>query len=212
MRPDLRQLLKDMKRYRGKVLKKGRFGPGCIREDLLALAYWVVEGDGKKDAVYPFSLPHLKFFQRCQAVVRRADIWVSAPRSQAERRALRDLEEIVLRLQKDKRFQDARGMPGKRLVRFYPGARYSAPDRCRVAKGGQASPAYRSSSSASATSRRDQKTSRTLSRRPAQVRRRRKPFQAVHFPARSFSNTLTNTWIAFSAIRSSRTRTARLSP
>ena len=109
VRPDLRQLLKDMKRYRGKVLKKGRFGPGCIREDLLALAYWVVEGDGKKDAVYPFSLPHLKFFQRCQAVVRRADIWVSAPRSQAERRALRDLEEIVLRLQKDKRFQDAAG-------------------------------------------------------------------------------------------------------
>ena len=109
VRSDLRQLLKEMKRYRGKVFKKGCFGPGRIREDLLALVHWVIEGEGKKDAVYPFSLPHLKFFQRCRAAMQRADIWVPAPRSQAERRALRHLEGLIRRLEKDKRFQAAVG-------------------------------------------------------------------------------------------------------
>jgi len=109
VRTDLRQLLKEMKRYRGKDPKKGSFGPGCIRQDMLALVHWVIEGEGKKDAMYPFSLPHLKFFQRCQAAMQRADIWVPTPRSQAERRALRHLEGLMRRLDKDKRFQDAVG-------------------------------------------------------------------------------------------------------
>jgi len=102
VRTDLRQLLKEMKRYRGT-------GPGCIREDLLALVHWVIEGEGKKDAMYPFSLPYLEFFQRCQAAMRRADIWVPTPRSQAERRALRHLEGLMRRLEKDKRLQEAVG-------------------------------------------------------------------------------------------------------
>ena len=104
VRTDLRQLLKEMKRYRGKDPKKGCFGPGRIREDLLALVHWVIEGEGKKDAMYPFSLPHLEFFQRCRGAMQRADIWVPTPRSQAERRALRHLEGIMRRLEKDKRF------------------------------------------------------------------------------------------------------------
>jgi hypothetical protein len=102
VRTDLRQLLKEMKRYRGT-------GPGCIREDLLALVHWVIEGEGKKDAMYPFSLPYLEFFQRCQAAMQRADIWVPTPRSQAERRALRHLEGLMRRLEKDKRLQEAVG-------------------------------------------------------------------------------------------------------
>ena len=109
VRSDLRQLLKEMKLYRGKVLKKGQFGSGRIREDLLALVHWVIEGDGKKDAVYPFSLPHLKFSQRCRAAMKHADIWVPTPRSQAERRALCYLEGLIRRLEKDKRLQDAVG-------------------------------------------------------------------------------------------------------
>jgi hypothetical protein len=103
VRTDLRQLLKEMKRYRGK-------GAGCIREDLLVLVYWVIEGEGKKDAMYPFSLPHLEFFQRCQAAMQRADVWVPTPRSQAERRALRHLEGLMRRLEKDKRLQEAVGV------------------------------------------------------------------------------------------------------
>ena len=109
VRPDLRQLLKEMKLYRGKVFRKGQFGSGRIREDLLALVHWVIEGDGKKDAVYPFSLPYLKFSQRCRAAMQRADIWVPAPRSQAERRALCCLEKLIRRLDKDKCLQDAVG-------------------------------------------------------------------------------------------------------
>jgi hypothetical protein len=107
IRSDLRQLLKELKRYRGKDPKKACFGPGRIREDLLALVHWVVEGEGKKDATYPFSLPHLEFFQRCRDAMRRADIWVPTPRSQAERRALRHLGSLIRGLEKDKRVLDA---------------------------------------------------------------------------------------------------------
>lgn len=109
VRSNLRQLQKEMKRYRGKDLKKGGFGPGRISEDLRALVYWALEGDGKKDAIYPFSLPHLVFFQRCQMAMQRADIWAPTPRSQAEQRALDHLEGLVGRLVGDKRIQDAVG-------------------------------------------------------------------------------------------------------
>jgi hypothetical protein len=109
VRTDLRQLLKDLKLYSGKDQKKGRFGPGRVREDLLALVYWVIQGEGKKDAMYPFGLPHLEFFQRCRDAIRRADTWVPTPRSQVEQRALRHLGGLMRRLEKDKRFQDAVG-------------------------------------------------------------------------------------------------------
>jgi len=109
VRSDLRQLLKDLKFYRGKGQKKGRFGPGRVREDLLALVYWVIQGEGKKDAMYPFGLPHLEFFQRCRDAMQRADIWAPTPRSQVEQRALRHLGGLMRRLEKDKRFQGAVG-------------------------------------------------------------------------------------------------------
>jgi hypothetical protein len=54
-------------------------------------------------------LPYLEFFQRCQAAMQRADIWVPTPQSQAERRALRHLEGLMRRLEKDKRLQEAVG-------------------------------------------------------------------------------------------------------
>ena len=109
IRSDLRQLLKALKLYRGKEPKKGRFGPGRVREDLLALVHWVIQGEGKKDAMYPFSLPHLDFSQRCRDAMQRAEIWVLTPRSQAEQRALRHLGGLIRRLEKDKRFQNAVG-------------------------------------------------------------------------------------------------------
>ena len=109
VRSDLRQLLKDLKFYRGKDQKGGRFGSGRVREDLLALVYWIIQGEGKKDAMYPFGLPHLEFFQRCRDAMQRADIWVPKPRSQAEQRALRHLRGLMRRLEKDKRFKDAVG-------------------------------------------------------------------------------------------------------
>ena len=107
--PDLRQLIKDLKQYRGVIPKNGRFGSGRVREDLLALVHWIIEGDGKKNPVYPFSLSHLEFFQRCKDAMRRADIWIPTPRSQPERRALSHLGSLMRRLEKDKRFNNAVG-------------------------------------------------------------------------------------------------------
>ena len=64
VRSDLRELLRDLRRYRksGADTHKLRFGSGQVREDLLALVHWVIEGDGKKKPLYPFSLPHVEFF------------------------------------------------------------------------------------------------------------------------------------------------------
>jgi hypothetical protein len=107
IRTDLRQLLKDLKKYREAGQKEGRSGTGKVREDLLALVHWILEGDGKKEAPYPFCLTHLDFYQRCCDAVCRAERWVPTPRSQPERRALRHLEGLVNRLKKDKRFDDA---------------------------------------------------------------------------------------------------------
>jgi hypothetical protein len=107
IRTDLRQLLKDLKKYRVAGQKTGRFGKGKVREDLLALVHWLLEGDGKKDAPYPFCMTHLDLFERCRDAVCRAERWVPTPRSQPETRALRHLEGLVNRLKKDKRFDDA---------------------------------------------------------------------------------------------------------
>ena len=109
IRTDLRQLLKDLKKYRAANQKDGRFGPGQVREDLLALVHWILEGDGKKDFPYPFCLTPLEFYQRCRDALRRAERWVPMPRSQAERQALRRLEGLANRLKKDNRFEDAAG-------------------------------------------------------------------------------------------------------
>lgn len=109
IRSDLRQILKEMKQYRGKDAKHRHFGIGSIREDLIALVYWILEGEGKKDAMYPFSLPHLEFFQRCQGTMKRADVWAPAPRSKAERQVLLHIKGLIRKLEKDNRFQDAVG-------------------------------------------------------------------------------------------------------
>jgi hypothetical protein len=110
VRTDLNQLQRDLKKYRNADLKKGRFGPGHIREDLRALVHWIIEGTGKKDAPYPFSLPHLTFFQRAQQAMQIADRWVPLPRSQAERRALSHLFSLMRRLEKDNRVKKAVGL------------------------------------------------------------------------------------------------------
>jgi hypothetical protein len=109
LRTDLRQLLKDLRQDPKSDTSAGRGSPDRLREELLALVYWVLEGDGKQDARYPFSLPHLAFFQRCRDTRRRAELWVPTPRSQAERQALRRLASLVRRLEKDQRFADAVG-------------------------------------------------------------------------------------------------------
>jgi hypothetical protein len=105
----LYQLLKDLRQYRRSDASDRRFGPGSMREDLLALVHWILEGDGKKDAPYPFCLVHLRFFERCRDAMRRADSWVPHPRSLAEESALCHLSHLLKQLDEDKRFEDAVG-------------------------------------------------------------------------------------------------------
>jgi hypothetical protein len=104
---DLRDLLRELRHYRRSDAYAGRFGPGRIREDLLALVLWLLEGDGKKTLLYPFCLSHLEFFQRCQQALQKAQSWVPAPRTQAERRAIKHLSTRINRLHHDRRFSTA---------------------------------------------------------------------------------------------------------
>ncbi|MHC5058889.1 MAG: IS66 family transposase [Planctomycetota bacterium] len=104
IRSDMRAALRDLRRYSALEATKGRFGRGRVRDDLKALVLWVLEGDGRKDAPFPFALPHLDFFRRCRQAQERADQWVPCPRTQPERRALRHLASLVGRFERDRRF------------------------------------------------------------------------------------------------------------
>lgn len=106
VRTDLTALLRELRHYRRDDSFRGRFGSGPVREDLLALVLWVLEGAGKKDLVYPFSLPHLEFYQRCQQALQKVHCWVGSPRTPLERRAIAHLGTIVNRFERDERFAD----------------------------------------------------------------------------------------------------------
>ncbi len=107
IRTDLRALLRDLRAYSTTAPQEGRFGKGEVREDLLALVLWILEGDGTKDLLYPFGLVHLEFFQRCREAPQRAQCWVQGPRTLPERRAVDHLVTLVGRLDKDSRFTTA---------------------------------------------------------------------------------------------------------
>ena len=101
---DLRALLRELRPYRTSSTFSGRFGPGPVQEDLLALVLWILEGEGKKTLLFPFALPHLDFLQRCQQAVRKAECWVPSPRTPATRRAITHLTRLVNRIPRDARF------------------------------------------------------------------------------------------------------------
>jgi len=104
VRTDLRALLRDLRAYPTTSPHEGRFGKGVVREDLLALVLWILEGDGTKDLLYPFALVHLEFFQRCRQALQRAQCWVQGSRTLPERRAVDHLATLVRRFDKDERF------------------------------------------------------------------------------------------------------------
>ena len=107
VRTDLRTLLRDLRDYSATQSHDGRFGKGVVREDLLALVLWILESDSRKDLLYPFSLVHLEFYQRCRQALQRADFWVQGPRTLPERRAIDHLGILVRRFEKDSRFSAA---------------------------------------------------------------------------------------------------------
>jgi len=95
VRTQLRELLRELRRDTQVEIYQGKYGHGRLREDLLALVYWLLEGQGQKDLPYPFSLPHLDFYQRCQQMTQRAEHWLPWPRSPVERRVLKQLAKLL---------------------------------------------------------------------------------------------------------------------
>lgn len=103
---DLRELLGELQRYREDATCAGRFGSGRIRNELLAVVLWCIEGEGHKELPFPFSLHYRDLVRRCQAALSKAESWVPAPRTSAERKALQRLGSIVRRIDRDHRFAD----------------------------------------------------------------------------------------------------------
>ena len=101
---DLRILLRELRQYRKSNTFSGRFGPGPIHEDFPALVLWILEGEGKKTLLYPFSLPYLELLQRCQQALRKAECWMPSPRTPTTRLAIANLTRIVNRVERDTRF------------------------------------------------------------------------------------------------------------
>jgi hypothetical protein len=95
VRTQLRELLRELRQHTTAEVYEGKYGHGRLREDLLALLYWVLEGEGRKDLPYPFSLPHLEFYRRCREATQRAERWLPLPRSHVERRALKQLAKVL---------------------------------------------------------------------------------------------------------------------
>jgi len=102
-RTRLWELLRELRRYLKSDNYTGRFGAGQVREHLLTLVYWILEGDGKKRAAYPFTLPQLDFYNRCRQAMERSERWVPTPRTLPERRALRHLKSLMSRVERGPR-------------------------------------------------------------------------------------------------------------
>lgn len=100
VRVKLRELLHELRQNSANEVYKGKFGNGRVRQEVLALILWALEGEGKKDLPYPFSLPHLNSYQRCREVIQRAERWLPLPRSQVERAILKQLNHIIVGLNK----------------------------------------------------------------------------------------------------------------
>lgn len=99
-RKALRELLSELRRYRRSPSFKGRFGVGEVRDNLLALVLWLLEGESKKEPAFPFGLPHLSLVRRCRMAQEHADCWVPVPRTVTERRVLRHIVNLISKLGK----------------------------------------------------------------------------------------------------------------
>ena len=99
VRTQLRELLRALRQHTAAEVYTGTYGHGRLREDLLALLYWALEGEGRKDLPYPFSLPHLECYQRCQTALQRAERWLPLPRSHVERGILKQLAKVLARFE-----------------------------------------------------------------------------------------------------------------
>lgn len=68
---ELWTLLLELRRNRKSNTFVGRIVSDPICKDLLAFDLWLLNREGKKALLYPFSLPRLEFFQRFQQIVQK---------------------------------------------------------------------------------------------------------------------------------------------
>ena len=86
------QFARSRLRSRLRELLAASRGPAeGLREDLPALLLWLLEGTGRKHPSYPFALPQLDFYRRCQQFPAERDRRLPAPRAPREQRLLRQL-------------------------------------------------------------------------------------------------------------------------
>jgi hypothetical protein len=97
---DLKRLLRELHRYQEAEPGHydGSFGSGPVRDDLLALVLWVLEGTGTKDLDYPFGLPHLDLVTRARQLPAVAERFLPCPRTQPEWAALGHLQCLARKL------------------------------------------------------------------------------------------------------------------
>jgi hypothetical protein len=102
---DLKRLLRELHRYQEAEpgAYDGSFGSGPVRDDLLALVLWLLEGTGTKDPDYPFSLPHLDLVTRARQLPAVAERFLPCPRTQPEWAAWGHLQFLARKLD-DPRF------------------------------------------------------------------------------------------------------------
>lgn len=115
VRSDLHALLRELRKQRQPEGHESRSG---VREELLALVLWVLEGDGRKDPVFPFGLPHLNFVRRCERVAEQAEQWVPSPHTDAERRALQRMRALRAQLCRKRSVAQATALLDERAEPF----------------------------------------------------------------------------------------------
>lgn len=117
-RSALRVTLRQLRRDRADESNDGDSGKAKVRQELLALVLWMLEGSGRKDQLYPFSLVHFEFFERCTKASERIERWVPNPRTGPERRAIRHILNLTKRLQGDPRLDRATELLSERWQAF----------------------------------------------------------------------------------------------
>ncbi|MFH1468280.1 MAG: hypothetical protein ABIO70_28085 [Pseudomonadota bacterium] len=97
----LTALRRELRPYVEGMGPEGVFGPGRVRENLLAFVHWLGEGGDGKNARFPFAMPHLELVLRCQGASQVAASWVPRPWNRVERRVMERLDRLTTRLDKD---------------------------------------------------------------------------------------------------------------
>jgi len=99
----LTALRRELRPYVEGVGPEGAFGPGQVRENLLAFVHWLDVGEGGKDPCFPFAMPHLEQVLRCRGASEVAASWMPRPWNRTERRAMELLDRLTRKPDKDSR-------------------------------------------------------------------------------------------------------------